>query len=155
MPNVRSHDLTYYNDPIKLVNGEIKAPFFEVANEKVVRRHVYATALASFWREYPDTFHDVKAFFYHEGVTGPGLVEQYLAQKPESLRVSLQRIVPPGLQEVLQLENWGWTNGLFDPVDGVLSLAKDRVINDVNQLYTKMERVGKLPIDHQILSSRS
>lgn len=133
----RSHDLTHYNNPLKLVTGEIKAPYFEVANEKVVRRHVYATALASFWREYPDTFHDVKAFFFRDGVTGPELVEQYLARKPGGLQASLQRIVPKDLQDVLQIENWGWTEGLFDPVDGVLSLAKDRVTNDVNQLNAK------------------
>lgn len=133
----RSHDLTHYNNPQKLVTGEIKAPYFEVANEKVVRRHVYATALASFWREYPDTFGDVKAFFFREGNTGPDLVEQYLSRKPGGLQASLQRIVPRGLQDVLQIENWGWVAGLLDPIDGVLSLAKDRVTNDVKQLYAK------------------
>ncbi|HJZ04706.1 MAG TPA: Zn-binding domain-containing protein, partial [Patescibacteria group bacterium] len=133
----RSHDLTHYNDPRKLVAGEIKAPYFEVANEKVVRRHVYATALAYFWREYRDTFQDVKAFFFRDGITGPELVAQYLASQPESLKGSLQRIVPPTLQEVLQLETWGWVAGLLDPLDGVLSIAKDRVTNDVSQLHAK------------------
>lgn len=137
----RSHDLTHYNDPRKLVIGEIKAPYFEVANEKVVRRHVYATALASFWKEYPDTFHDVKAFFFREGDTGPDLVEQYLTLKPSGLRTSLQRIVPPELRDVLQIDTWGWVSGLLDPVDGVLTVAKDRVTNDVNQLYVKWDEL--------------
>lgn len=142
----RSHDLTHYNNPLKFVTGEIKAPYFEVANEKVVRRHVYATALASFWREYPDTFVDVNAFFFREGNTGPDLVEQYLSRKPGELQASLQRIVPLGLQDVLQIDNWGWVAGLLDPVDGVLSLAKDRVTNDVNQLYAKW---NELVNDHK------
>jgi len=133
----RSHDLTHYNNPKKFVTGEIKAPYFEVANEKVVRRHVYATALASFWREHPDTFHDVKAFFFSDEKPGPDLVEQYLSQKPIDLQASLQHIVPPELQDVLQIDTWGWVNGLLDPEEGVLTIANDRVANDVNQLYAK------------------
>ncbi len=137
----RSHDLAHYNNPLKLVAGEIKAPYFEVANEKVVRRHVYATALASFWREYPDTFHDVKAFFFREGKTGPVLVEQYLSQKPGKLRASLQRIVPPELRDVLQIDTWGWVSGLLDPEDGALSIAKDRVTSDVKRLDAKRDEL--------------
>jgi ATP-dependent helicase YprA (DUF1998 family)/predicted RNA-binding Zn-ribbon protein involved in translation (DUF1610 family) len=133
----RSHDLTHYNNPRKLVTGEIKAPHFEIANEKVVRRHVYATALASFWREYPDTFGNVKAFFFREGKTGLDLVEQYISRKPRGLQASLQRIVPLELHDILQIDTWGWVSGLLDPVDGVLTVARDRVTNDVNQLHSK------------------
>jgi ATP-dependent helicase YprA (DUF1998 family) len=135
----RSHDLTQFNDPRKMVTGEIRAPYFEIANEKIVRRHVYATALASFWREQPKTFHDVKAFFFREGIDGPELLKHYLAQKPNKLNTSLQRIVPEGLQDVIQLENWAWTAGLFDPDprNGVLTAAKDRVKDDVTKLQEK------------------
>ncbi|MFN7138905.1 MAG: helicase-related protein [Limisphaerales bacterium] len=139
----RSHDLTHYNNPLRLVAGEIKAPYFEIANEKVVRRHIYATSLASFWREYPDTFHDVKAFFFREGKTGTVLVEQYLSQKPRELLISLQRIVPPELRDVLQIDTWGWVSGLLDPVDGVLSIAKDRVTSDVYRLDAKRDELVK------------
>lgn len=130
----RSHDLTHFNNPIKMVTGEIKAPYFVIANEKIVRRHVYATAIASFWKMHPNTFKDVKAFFFRDGSNGPELLKQYLVKKPTYLQTSLQRIVPGELQDKLQLENWSWVSGLLDRDEGVLTTARERVTNDVEQL---------------------
>jgi len=133
----RSHDLTHFNNPLRLVSGEIRAPYFEIANEKIIRRHVYATALATLWRMYPDTFPEVSTFFFRDGETGPDLFQNYLAQRPSDLQKSLERIVPKELHTELQLDDWGWVNGLFDHNNGVMSLARDRVINDVTQLQAR------------------
>lgn len=130
----RSHDLTHFNDPQSMVSGEIRAPHFRLANEKIVRRHVYATALAAFWKEHPDTFRLVKSFFFGEGRSGPDLLASYLAGEPETLGVSLARIVPQQLRQRLQLDDWGWTRGLLDEETGVLSKASQRVTTDVQKL---------------------
>ena len=133
----RSHDLTHFNNPRQLVSGEIKAPYFEVANEKIIRRHIYATAMASFWKEYPRTFKNVAAFFFREGIQGVDLVRDYLARRPDDLKATLKRIVPGNLQEDLQIDNWGWTNGLLELPNGVLAIAAERVSDDVTQLEAK------------------
>jgi len=130
----RSHDLTHFNDPKRMVSGKISAPHFEIANEKIVRRHVYATALAAFWKEHPETFGTVESFFFRDGQNGPDLLADYLAGRPEALRVSLQRIVPQELHQRLQLDDWGWTDGLFDEEEGVLLRASKRVTGDVQEL---------------------
>ena len=137
----RSHDLTHFNDPKRMVSGEIRAPHFEIANEKIARRHVYATALAAFWKEHPDTFRDVKAFFFRDDRSGPDLLATFLAAKPDSLRDSLQRIVPIELHDRLQLDDWGWTSGLFDTDSGVLSKAADEVTTDVEALHRAREQL--------------
>ena len=137
----RSHDLTHFNNPVKFVAGEIKPPYFEVANEKVVRRHIYATALAAFWREHPDTFHDVSTFFFRTGESGPSLVKKYLARKPADLKASLKRIVPKGLHNTLEIDSWGWISGLLDPEEGVLTIANARVNNDVQKLEQKRDEL--------------
>ena len=111
-----------------MVSGEIHAPHFKIANEKIVRRHVYATALAAFWKQHPETFQQVKSFFFRNG---PDLLADYLAGRPEALHVSLQRIVPQELQRRLQLDDWGWTNGLFDEEEGALLRASKQVTGDV------------------------
>lgn len=130
----RSHDLTHFADPRRMVSGEISAPHFEIANEKIVRRHVYATALAAFWKEHPETFGRVESFFFRDGRNGPDLFADYLAGRPEALHISLQRIVPQELQRSLQLDDWGWTNGLFDEEEGALLRASKRVTGDVQKL---------------------
>lgn len=130
----RSHDLSLFNDPKPLVSGEISAPHFEIANEKIVRRHVYATALAAFWKENPATFGSVESFFFNDEKRGPELFRNYLARRPHTLLLSLQRIVPLPLHQPLQLDSWGWVNGLFDQEEGVLLVAEAKVTDDVQKL---------------------
>ena len=130
----RSHDLTHFSDPKRMVSGEISPPHFKIANEKVVRRHVYATALAAFWKAHPETFGRVSSFFFRDGRSGPDMLADYLAGRPEALRASLRRIVPRDLHQRLQLDDWGWTSGLFDEEEGALLKASERVASDVQEL---------------------
>jgi len=148
----RSHDLAHFADPIRMVSGELSAPYFEVENIKIVRRHIYATTLAAFWRQYPHTFGKVESFFFTENATRGNmadsveLLRQFLAEQPQSLLISLRRIVPDALQKELDVEHWGWVTGLLGEAsdetvenetineDGVLTLAAARIRNDVADL---------------------
>jgi len=128
------HDLTHFYNPTKLVSGEIKPPNFEITNEKIVRRHIYATALAEFWKKNPSMFKYVESFFFSGGKTGPELFKEYLDSKPKDLYESLNRIIPQSLHKKLKLDNWGWVENLYDPREGVLLKARDEVETDVNSL---------------------
>ncbi len=139
----RSHDLTHFNDPMRMVSGEIKPPHFKIENEKIVKRHVYATALSKFWMEHSETFNDVESFFFVGDKKGPDLFKEYLDSKPDDLYKSLKRIVPHPLQKNLDIDRWGWISGLFDERNGVLLKTKELVINDVEEL----EKVRKRLID--------
>ncbi len=130
----RSHDLTHFNNPRGMVSGEIGAPHFEIANEKIIKRHIYATALAAFWREHPETFGDVESFFFREGRAGPDLFVEYLTARPQALGISLQRIVPEEFLPHMQINDWGWTSGLLDENEGVLTKATREVTTDVEAL---------------------
>lgn len=43
-----SHDFTYYGDPTAMISGKIKAPIFEIENEKILNRYIFAVALQPF-----------------------------------------------------------------------------------------------------------
>lgn len=45
-----SHDLTFFKEPEKMINGSILPPLFKVDNDKIVKRHIYAVALSMFLR---------------------------------------------------------------------------------------------------------
>ena len=157
----RSHDLAHFADPIRMVSGELSAPYFEVENIKIVRRHIYATTLAAFWKQYPHTFGKVENFFFTADGAGENradsvaLLRHFLAEQPQSLLISLQRIVPPALQKELDVEHWGWVPGLLSEAtdettseitdeadeDGVLTLAAARVRNDVTDLQTARDNL--------------
>ena len=42
-----SHDFNSFSNPYKMISGS-ETPYFEVANAKIARRHLYACALAGF-----------------------------------------------------------------------------------------------------------
>lgn len=124
-----------------MVSGVISAPHFELENEKIVRRHVYATALAQFWNQHSEMFRDVKSFFFAEGKVGPDLLREYLSGRPKDLQAALRRIVPDELHQALDLDDWGWVSGLFDESEGVLLKCAEEVRNDVQELEKAREEL--------------
>ncbi|AEF95226.1 Protein of unknown function DUF1998 [Desulfotomaculum nigrificans CO-1-SRB] len=130
----RSHDLEHYREPWRMVSGQITPPYFTLENKKIVQRHVYATALASFWRLHHDLFGMVEDFFFNANQSGPKLLEDYLVRiRPEKLKESLLRIVPEKLQAEFDVVNWGWVEEFLKP-DGVVDQAATEIVNDVEKL---------------------
>lgn len=58
-----SHDLTYFNTPVKMIKGKISPPRFKTENEKIVKRHINASIISAFWRKNKDSFKNVGIFF--------------------------------------------------------------------------------------------
>jgi len=79
---------------MRIVSGEIKPPHFIIENEKIVKRHVYATALGKVWKNNPEMFRDVESFFFKGDKKGSDLFKEYLDSKPDELHKVLKRIVP-------------------------------------------------------------
>ncbi|WP_292492656.1 DEAD/DEAH box helicase [Methanoculleus sp. 10] len=152
----RSHDLSYFKDPMPFVKGVIRPPFFEIQNEKIVKRHLFATAIAAFWRKYPDTFRDVGGFFFNESLDVPATLHTYLREHPADLGDALQRITPAGLHTTIDLGGWGFIEDLYyedddHPEKGLMTKAASIVREDVrglkevsNELYAKGQRVDAI-----------
>ena len=146
----RSHDLDYYRNPFRMVSGKIAAPHFRVENEKIVRRHMFATALASFWRKNPTYFGKVVDFLYQEE-SGASKFEQFVQSRPKDLYRSLKHIVPPALCNSLGVEDWEWTKELCQKDSGLLDFASEDIMQDISklevvkdELYKKGKRVDFL-----------
>ncbi len=141
----RSHDLSHYAEPKRLVSGEIAAPLVVVENEKIVRRHVHSVLWAAFFRwaaaEFKLTYRSVGDFFAPEtGATGPELFQQFIAQRPPEVRESLHRIVPSALHGMLELDTWGWLEALSNAQgDSILDRATREVHDDL-ALYQQLEQ---------------
>src|SRR5207249_8422321 len=46
----RSHDLSRFVEPDRMIAGEVRAPYIPLANERIDRRHAHSVALAAFFR---------------------------------------------------------------------------------------------------------
>ncbi len=137
----RSHDLTYFANPERMVAGKIRPPVIVLTNEKIIRRHVHSVLMSAFFRwakdergrEFgKDGSMNVGEFFAPAdgGPTGIDLLRDFVASHPASVEEAVQRIVPENeqLRTELGLENWSWIQQLWNE-DQVAIL--DRVVNEV------------------------
>lgn len=126
----RTHDLAYFEDWRRLVRGSIRPPVLRLANEKIVRRHMYAEALAAFFRSYPELFADRIESLFNPGEDVATLLERFLADRPGQLAEILARIVPEELHDTVGLAEWRWLDG---PDDQETFTARLRAaLNDVH-----------------------
>lgn len=126
----KSHDLSYFNDPLEMISGQIKPPYFKIKNKKIIERHIFASALAFFWKDNEQYFKDVESFFFDNGIIK---FQEYLKEKPNKLLDYIKSIVPKGFQNILQIETWGWTEKLLG-VNGVMDKAHYKLSDDIDQL---------------------
>ncbi len=141
----RSHDLTHYSDPKRMVAGRINPPRITLTNEKIVRRHMQAVLLAAYFRwmrdQYGRLFRTVGDFFQTEGdlLNGSAALIAFAESRPARVREALERVVPVALHKEIGLADWGW---LRTPEgDGMLDLlerAEAEVTGDLT-LYQQLE----------------
>lgn len=129
-----SHDFTYYQDPSAMISGKIKAPVFEIENEKILNRHIFAVALSSFFALHDEVYAgDDQTVLLNEG--GYELLKEYLAGKPEALRQLLLRSIPSGMHQRMGITDFSWVDRLCGE-DGVLEIA----VQDFRGTVAEMEK---------------
>jgi len=141
---LRSHDLTYFKEPERMVEGKINPPVIEIVNEKIVSRHLYSIVLANFFRQFPDYFGKVESFFRLEtdGIPGTGRLKEYLETKPESILRSLKRVVPQDMYSLFNIENWGWIDSLIGN-EGSLTIADEKIRDEYVELEEYYKNKGE------------
>ena len=139
--NRSNHDFAYFDRPVDMISGKIHAPHFNIINEKIAIRHLYASAIAFFWREHPEYFNTVGRMASREGVDEDGfsLLEKYLLSRPEELRKFARRFLPEQLYVSFDCENYGWLDGLINKQDGVLTRAVSEYSYEIDLLEKARE----------------
>lgn len=166
----RSHDLTLYRRPERVVSGKVHPPVIALENEKIVRRHVHSIALAAFFRwaleEHGRAFPGRVGDFFISEVTpsGPELLETFLALRLDWLAAAVMDVVPPQLQVEIGIESWEWASELLTgafataraEVEADVALFAERIAAAVaDQDYKAAERfnrIRKTVLDRSLLS---
>lgn len=116
-----SHDLSFYKNPEKMIQGTILPPLFKVDNEKIVRRHVYDVALGMFFAANPYEYNhnDAEKFINEKGYQK---FIAWLQGKPERLVSMLKESIPDidGLHARLGFDDFSWLED-FIGEDGVFT----------------------------------
>ena len=95
-----SHDRPYFNDPLKLLEGEIAPPSFNLRNEVMVRKHVHAVVLTAMHRlSRPDSSlsaNDQAELAAVLNAIFPARVREYLFDNAGQVRSQLFDVLPLG-----------------------------------------------------------
>jgi len=156
---LRSHDLTYFKEPEKMVEGRITPPVVEIRNEKIVRRHLHSIVLAQFFKEYPEYFGDVDSFFRFgkEGISALEKIKEYLEGKPTIILKSLKRTIPENLHNIFDLENWVWIKDFIEK-DGSLEIADAKLRDEYDRLKefyrNQYEELIKISADPRVYQTK-
>ncbi|MFD0801756.1 DEAD/DEAH box helicase, partial [Streptomonospora algeriensis] len=116
----RSHDLFRYQEPEKMISGQVRAPYVPLGNERIDRRHAHSVALAVFFRHwYEATGEDwrhVGTFFRAEEDSGAPApvtrVARFLDPVPAEVTAALRRILPAGVAAEIGVEDGAWARRL-------------------------------------------
>lgn len=151
-----SHDLNYFKNPIAMIKGTIKPPFFNVSNDKILLRHIYASAFSHFWKLYPELYKgNIGEFMDADGFEK---FKDYLSLHPENLREYLRKIVPADIQGFFGISNFDWIDTLFcedEENKGLCNIVVDKYKDDISELEkakAELVRDNKSGVDRIIRS---
>ncbi len=145
--NKSSHDFSFFKNPEKMIKGKIEPPKFNLENEKIAIRHLYASSLAFFWKKHPEYF--AKASTMTEkldnNISGYDSFTQYLNAFPVDLQKYLKRFLPSNLASKFGVDSFAWINGLMckdAENEGVFTKAVLEYDYEVNILKEAIERAN-------------
>ena len=141
------HDLYHYVDPEqRILTGKIRTPPLRLRNEKIISRHIAATALSAFFRENPKRFGNVECLIGGdwENPQGAKDFQRFCEQNQDSLEMALRSIVPEEMHEKTGLAGDGsW----IEKVAGKIKKDEDSRFTEVEMKvcadYREMEKLEK------------
>lgn len=83
-----SHDYTFFSDPVKMIEGKIVPPYFEVENKKIIDRHILSVAMSNFFKVNSDYFRDSGKFMEDGGVE---VFKEYILNKKDEFTKYIER----------------------------------------------------------------
>jgi hypothetical protein len=141
----RSHDLTRFAEPERMIAGDVRAPFVPLGNERIDRRHAQSVTMAAFFRhhhrEHGTLWRTAGEFFTagDDGTVPADLVALFLDPVPAGVLASLKAVLPPDVQKDIGLVSGAWIGALTD----LLATARDEVQQDLAHYDARREAAAQ------------
>ncbi len=135
-----SHDLNYFKNPVEMIEGKIVPPVLNINNEKIVLRHVLASAFSFFWKNNPNMYmYSIGKFIDNNGFEK---LKKYIESYPEELKIYLLNVVPKDLRDKLGINSFKWKQKLFAPneKDGIADIALNKYKTMLEDLNIEKEK---------------
>ncbi len=124
-----SHDFTFFDSPKEMIKGMIYPPNFNLDNEKILKRHIYAVALSLYLKINPDSYsgNNAKEFINEKGYLD---FIDWLKLEPKELTELLKNSISITNQELKAkyINSYNWLED-FCGVQGTFT----KIINEFEQ----------------------
>lgn len=137
-----SHDMTFFQDPPRIISGSISAPILEVKNEKIAQRHLNSIIVAWFFKKKPDyfLFNTSRIVAFDDGESMAQALLESLNEKPEDLLKSIHNVFSNTICNNLGVDEWKFIDDIAGP-EGSLAKAIQERKSDIQGL----KQLQKLP----------
>ncbi len=145
-----SHDLYHYEDPKRrVVQGTVYPPRLRMTNEKVILRHMVATALSAFFRTNGDRFRDVASFIGDWSRPRGAKDLWQFCRDNFALTDAFCEIVPRDVRHPLGIDDGSWVDKVAGP-DSRLAVMETEVCSDQNRMRELREQLFEEGKDRQM-----
>lgn len=138
-----SHDFTFFDRPTEMINGMIYPPNFNLDNEKILKRHIYAVALSLYLKNNPELYsgNNAKAFINEKGYQG---FINWLKSKPKELTYLLRNSISNTNQQLKNkyINSYDWLED-FCGEKGILTKIINEFENNVDYLEKELKKAKK------------
>ena len=124
-----------------MIEGKINPPCFDIGNEKIVLRHIFASAFSFFWKTNREYYTKTIGDFIDKN--GFQALYRYLESQPTDLLSYLIDVVPESLQNYFGLISFSWVKLLFNgdlEKKGIANVAQDRYLEEIGDLETALKK---------------
>jgi ATP-dependent helicase YprA (DUF1998 family) len=133
----RPHDLAKFADPVSLIAGQMRAPYVDLENARILIRHMYSIFFAAFWRENPAAFSTAEGLAIDEidGATNLHRIREWVTANESTLLETFVRILPDSLDHK-KSEIWTETLKTFDELVADVQSAFGDYVQEYKTLIT-------------------
>lgn len=142
----RSHDLSRFQNPERMIAGHMRVPIIPLENERIDRRHAHSIALAAYFRARfqadGSRWSKVGDFFIDQAGGTPPCdgVRDFLSPVPADVLASVRAVLPESIADAIGVDNGAWVDELTDLLESV----KQQVVAEVQDFEAKQtEAVSK------------
>lgn len=138
-----SHDRTYFENPVSMIQGSITPPYFNTENVKIALRHITAAALGAFFQieENKHYFKNIGEFIKKDGSGENGFdkFKKFIRMKDQSLGEYIDKniIEHTGLNK---FKSFNWIDDVIGE-ESSLSIMISVINNDIQELNTELKTI--------------
>lgn len=120
----QSHDYNFFKDPIKMIEGKINPPIFEVKNKKIIERHILSVALSMFFKENESYFDNISNMVFKDGKSK---FKEYLNDNKNEFINFISKNIESNFEKRFD----EWLNQVFESqessLDLMLKITRDKI----------------------------